>query len=83
MKDTLTEMKTNLQGINSRMDKAENQISDLEYEEVKSNQSRQQEEKRIEKNEDNVRNLWDQHSHQGGPRRRRERAKQLEIYLKK
>ena len=31
MKDTLTEMKTNLQGINNRVDEAENQTSDLEY----------------------------------------------------
>ena len=31
IKNTLTEMKNNLQGINSGLDKAENQISDLEY----------------------------------------------------
>ena len=36
MKDTLTEMKNNLQGINSRMDEAKNQISDLEYEKAKT-----------------------------------------------
>ena len=30
IKDTLTEMKNNLQGINSRIDEAENLISDLE-----------------------------------------------------
>ena len=39
MKGTLTEMKSNLQGINSREDEAENQISDLEYNETKNNQS--------------------------------------------
>ena len=31
MKDTLTKMKNNLQGINSGVDEAKNQISDLEY----------------------------------------------------
>ena len=35
MKDTLTEKKKNLQGINSRVDEMENQISDLEYKETK------------------------------------------------
>ena len=29
MKDTLTEMKNNLQGVNYRIDEAENQISNL------------------------------------------------------
>ena len=42
-------MKNNLQGINSRVDEAENQISDLEYKEAKNTQSEQQEEKRIKK----------------------------------
>ena len=45
MKDTLVEMKNNLQGNNSRMDEAENQINDLEHKEAKNNQSEQQEEK--------------------------------------
>ena len=35
--DTLIEMKNNWQGNNSRMDKAENQINDLEYQEAKHN----------------------------------------------
>ena len=39
MKDTLTEIKNNSQGINSRLDEAENQISDLEYKEAKNTQS--------------------------------------------
>ena len=38
MKAILTVMKNNLQGINCRVDKAENQISDLEYKETKNNQ---------------------------------------------
>ena len=47
MKDTLIEIKTNLQGNNSEVDEAENQINDLEHKEAKNNQSEQQEENRI------------------------------------
>ena len=36
MKDTLIEMKNNLQGNNSRVDEAENQINDLEHKEEKT-----------------------------------------------
>ena len=46
MKDTLIEIKNNLQGNNSRMDEAKNLINDLEHKEAKNNQS-EQEEKRI------------------------------------
>ena len=35
MKDILTEMKNNLQGVNSKVDKAKNQTSDLEHKEAK------------------------------------------------
>ena len=35
MKDTLIEIKDNLQGNNSRVDEAENQINDLEHKEAK------------------------------------------------
>ena len=48
MKDTLIEIKNNLQGNNSRVDEAKNQINYLEYKEEKNNQSEQQE-KRIQK----------------------------------
>ena len=36
MKDMLTEIKNNLQGKNSRMDEAKNQINDLEHKEEKT-----------------------------------------------
>ena len=39
MKETLIEIKNNLQGNNSRVDEAKNQINDLEHKEAKSNQS--------------------------------------------
>ena len=56
-KDTLIEIKNNLQGNNRRVDEAENEINDMEHKEAKNNQSEQQEEKRIQKNEDSIRHL--------------------------
>ena len=41
------------------MDEVENQINDLDHKEAKNNQSKQQEEKRIQKTEDSVSSLWD------------------------
>ena len=49
MKDTLTEIKNNLQGNNSTVDEAENQINQcLQHKEAKNDQS-EQEEKRSKK----------------------------------
>ena len=48
-KDTLIEIKNNLQGNNRRVDEAKNQINDMECKGAKNNQS-EQEEKRIKKN---------------------------------
>ena len=53
------DIKNNLQGNNSRVDEAENQINDLEHKEAKNNQSEQREEKRIQKNENSISSLWD------------------------
>ena len=44
--DTLIEIKNNLQGNNSTVDEAKNQINDLEHKEPKNNHAEQQEEKR-------------------------------------
>ena len=41
-KDTLIEIKNNLQRNNNREDEAENQVNDLEHKEAKNNQSKQQ-----------------------------------------
>ena len=49
MKVTLTEMKNNFQGVNSRVDDVENQISHLKYKEAKNTQSGQQKEKEFKK----------------------------------
>ena len=43
MKDTVIEIKNNLQGNNSRVDEAENQINDMKHKEAKNNQSEQEE----------------------------------------
>ena len=50
MKDTLIEIKNNLQRNNSRVDEAKNQINDLEHNKGKNNQSEQQEEKKNPEN---------------------------------
>ena len=62
-KDALIEIKNNSQGINSPVNKAENQISDLEHKKAKNNQSKQQEEKRIQKDKNSIRSLWDKFRH--------------------
>ena len=49
MKDSLIEIRNNLQGNNSRVEEAENQINDLEHKEAKNKQSEQQEEKESKK----------------------------------
>ena len=58
-KDTLIEIKNNLQGNNNRVDEAKNQINDLGHKEAKNNQWQQQEEKRTPQNEDSIRSPWD------------------------
>nr|KAF6360041.1 hypothetical protein mMyoMyo1_010999 [Myotis myotis] len=59
IKHTLTEIKNIIQTPNSRPEGCKNQVNDLEYEEAKNNQPEKQNEKRIKKYEDSVRNLWD------------------------
>ena len=41
--NTLIEIKNNLQGNNSRMDEAKNQVNDLEQKEAKNNHTEQEE----------------------------------------
>ena len=56
IKDAPIEIKNNLQGNNSTVDEAKNQINDLQPKEAKNNHA-EQEEKRIQKNEDSVNSL--------------------------
>ena len=55
-KETLIEIKNVIQGNNSRMDEAENQINELEHKEAKNNHA-EQGEKTIPKNEDSINSL--------------------------
>ena len=59
MKVVLSEIRKSPQGTNSGGDEAEIQINVLERKEEKSIQSEQQEGKRIQKNENSIRSLWD------------------------
>ena len=59
MNNTITEMKTTLQAINRRITEAEERISDLEDRMVEFTAAEQNKEKRMKRNEDNLRHLWD------------------------
>ena len=57
MKDTLMEIKNNLQGNNSRVDEDENQINNLEHKESKNNQNNKK--KKDPKNRGSYKHLWE------------------------
>ena len=59
MNNTITEMKNTLEGINSRITEAEEQISDLEDRMVEFTATEHNKEKRMKRNEDSLRDLWD------------------------
>ena len=83
MNNTITEMKTTLEGINSRITEAEERISDLEDRIVEFTAAEQNKGKRMKRNEDSLRDLWDNTKCNNiriyrGPRRRRERERTRE-----
>ena len=85
LRNKQTEMNNTLEGINSRIAEAEEQINDLEDRMVEITATEQNIEKKNEKKRDNLRDLWDnikhtKHSHYRGPRRRQE--KRLEKIFK-
>ena len=57
--NTITEMKITLEGISSRITEAEERISDLEDRMVEFTAMEQNKEKRMKRNEDSLRDLWD------------------------
>ena len=59
MNNTINEIKNSLEGINSRITEAEEQISDLEDERVEITTTEQNKEKRMKTIEDSLRDLWD------------------------
>ena len=86
MKDTLIEIKNSLQGNNSRVNEAKNQINDLEHKEAKNNHEEQEEEKRIQKmrivlTASGTTLRGPTFTSQGCQKKRK--SKKLEIYLKK
>ena len=63
MNNTITEMKNTLEGINSRITEAEEQVSNLEDKMVEFTATEQNKEKRMKRNEDSLRDLWDNIKH--------------------
>ena len=59
MNNTITDMKITLEGINSRITEAEEQISELEDRMVEFTAVEQNKEERMKRNEDSLRDLWD------------------------
>ena len=59
IKNTINEIKNTLDGINSRITEAEERISDLEDKMVEFTAEEQTKEKRMKRNEDSLRDLWD------------------------
>ena len=59
MKDTQNEIKQNIQGSNSYRKETRTQSNDLEWKEEINIQPEQNEETRIQKNKEKLRNLWD------------------------
>ena len=59
MNDAITEIKSTLEGTNSRITEVEDRISEVEDRMVEINEAERKAEKRIKRNEDNLRDLWD------------------------
>ena len=57
--NTITEIKHTLEGINSRISEAEEQINKLEDKRVEITSEEQNKVKRMKRTEDNLRDLWD------------------------
>ena len=63
MNNTITEMKTTLEGIKNRITETEERISDLEDRMVEFTAVEKNNEKRMKRNEDSLRDLWDNIKH--------------------
>ena len=59
MNNAISEIKNTLEATNSRITEAEDRISELEDRMVEINESERIKEKQIKRNEDNLRDLWD------------------------
>ena len=63
MNNAITEIKSTLEGTNSRITEAEDRISEVEDRMVEINEAERKKEKRVERNEDNLRDLCDNVKH--------------------
>ena len=59
MNNAINDIKNTLEGTNSRIMEAEDRISEVEDRMVEINESERKKEKQIKRNEDNLRDLWD------------------------
>ena len=59
MNNAINDIKNTLEGTNSRITEAEDRISEVDYRMVEINESERKKEKRIKRNEDNLRDLRD------------------------
>ena len=57
--NAITEIKSTLDGTNSRITEAEDRINEVEDRKVEINEAERKKEKRIKRNEDNLRDLWE------------------------
>ena len=63
MNNAITEIKNTLEGTSSIITEAEDRISDVEDKMVEINEVERKKEKRMKRNEDNLRDLWDNVKH--------------------
>ena len=63
MNNAINEIKNTLEGTNSRIMEAEDRINEVEDRMVEINESEKKKEKWIKRNEDNLRDLWDNVKH--------------------
>ena len=63
MNNAINEIKNTLEGTNSRIMEEEDRISEVEDRMVEINESERKKEKRIKRNEENLRDLWDKIKH--------------------
>ena len=59
MNNAINEIKNTLEGTNNRITEAEDRISEVEDKMVEINEVQRKKEKRIKRNEDSLRDLWD------------------------
>ena len=59
MNNAINEIKNTLEGTNSRIMEAEDRISEVEDRMVKINETKRKKEKRIKRNEGNLRDFWE------------------------